>query len=56
MKSGFSFSSCKDGLNIMLNGDVFGHASLINDFLVLDLDEIYNHSPLLFLSHILILI
>ena len=39
MKSGFDFSSCLDGLNILYGGNVFGHATLRNDFLVLDLDE-----------------
>ena len=55
MKSGFGFSSCPDGLNIMYGGNVFGHATLKNDFLVLDLDNCYNNSPFLF-SQVLILI
>ena len=54
MKSGFRFSSCPDGLNILFDGNVFGHVSLMNDFLVLDLDDSYNNnnnSPSIFVSH-----
>jgi len=51
MKSGFDFSSCSDGLNIMYDGDVFGHATLRNDFLVLDLDNYYNNSSSVFISY-----
>ena len=50
MKSGFSFSSCPDGLNIMYGGNVFDHATLKNDFLVLDLDNCYNNSLSVFVS------
>ena len=45
MKSDFGFSSCLDGLNIMYGGNVFGHATLKNDFLVFNLDSCYNNSP-----------
>jgi len=51
MKSSFGFSSCHDGLNILYCGNVFGHAILRNDFLVLDLDESYNNSHSVFVSH-----
>ena len=51
MKSGFGFSSCSDGLNILYGGNVFGHATLRNDFLVLDLDECYNDSNSASVSH-----
>jgi len=51
MKSGVSFSSYPDGLNIMYDSNVFGHATLKNDFLVLDLDDCYNNSPFAFASH-----
>jgi len=50
MKSDFDFNSCPDGLNIMYDGNVFGHATLKNDFLVLDLDNYYNNSPSAFIS------
>ena len=51
IKSGFGFSSCDDGLNIMYGGNAFGHAALKNDFLVLDLDDHYNNSYSGFVSH-----
>ena len=51
MKSSFGFSSCHDGLNILYYGNVFGPATLRNDFLVLDLDESYNNSHSAFVSH-----
>jgi len=51
MKSGFGFSSCHDGLSILYCSYVFGHATLRNDFLVLDLDESYNNSHSVFVSH-----
>jgi len=44
MKLGFSFNSSTNGLNIMYGGNVFGYATLKNDFLVLDLDECYNNN------------
>ena len=37
MKLGFFFNSCMDGLNLLYDGNVFGHATLKNDFFVLDL-------------------
>ena len=52
MKSGFDFSSCPDGLNIMYGGSVFGHATLKNDFLLLDLDHCYNNPPFVFISNL----
>jgi len=52
MKSDFDFSSCSDGLNILYGGNVFGHTTLRNDFLVLDLDESYNNSQSVFVSHL----
>ena len=55
MKSRFGFSSCQDGLNILFNGNEFGHASLMNNFLVPYLDDSYNinTSPFIFVSHFL---
>ena len=43
MKSSFHFCPCLDGL-ILCNGNVFGHASLILDFLVIDLDNSFNNN------------
>jgi len=52
MKSDFSFSFCSDGLDILYGGNVFGHATLKSDFLVVDLDDSYNNnSPFVFVSH-----
>ena len=54
MKLGFGFSSCEDGLNILFDGNVYGYASLMNDFLVLSLVESYNNnnnSPSVFVPH-----
>ena len=51
MKFGFGFSSCHDGLNILYGGNVFGHVTLRNDFLVLNLDESYNNSHSVFVSY-----
>jgi len=41
MKLGFQFVSRTDGLDILYGGNFFGHAYLINDFIILDLDENY---------------
>ena len=43
MKFDFSFNCSTNGLDILYDGSVFGHASLKNDFLVLDLDDCYNN-------------
>ena len=43
MKLEFSFNSSSNGLDIMYGGNVFGHATLINDFLVLYLDDCDNN-------------
>ena len=51
MKSDFGFSPWLDGLNIMHGGNVFGHVTLKNDFLALDLDNCYDNSPSVFVSH-----
>ena len=51
MKSGSRFNSCPDGLDILYGGNVFGHATLKNDFLVLDLDDCYNKSTSTFVSY-----
>ena len=50
MKSDFGFCSFPDGLNIMYYGNVFGHATLKNNFLALDLDNCYDNSPSAFVS------
>jgi len=48
----FGFGSCPDGSDILYGGNVFGHATLKNYFLVLDLDNSYkNNSPSVFVSH-----
>ena len=47
----FGFSSCSNGLSILYGYNVFGYATLSNDFLVLDLDNCYNNSSSTFVSH-----
>ena len=49
LKLGFFFNSHIDG--ILYDGNVFGHATLKNDFLVLDLDDCYNNTSFAFVSH-----
>jgi len=39
MKLRFSFSSNTNGLDIMYGGNLLGHATLINNFLILDLGD-----------------
>ena len=49
MRIGFSFSFRADGLVLFYNGNLFGHAILKGDFIVLDLDNTYvMHLLLLF--------
>ena len=54
MKLGFQFVSRTDGLDILYGDNLFGHASLIDDFLVLDLDELYynNKTSSVFVSSV----
>ena len=51
MKYGFSFNSCTYDFDILYGGNVFGHATLRNNFLVLDLDDCCNNSSSVFVSH-----
>jgi len=44
MKLGFFFNSRTDGLDIMYGGNVFSHATLKNNVLVLDLDDCYDNN------------
>jgi len=44
MKLGFFFNSRTNGLDIMLGGNLFGHATLKNDLLILDLDDCYDNN------------
>jgi len=39
MKSSFGFSSSPNGLDTFYGRNAFGHATLKNDFLVLDLND-----------------
>ena len=55
IKSGFDFSSCPYGVDILYSGTVFSHATLKNDFVVLDLNYCYKNL-IQSLSHSLILI
>ena len=51
MKLSFSFGFRHDGLGMFYNGNLFGHASLKGDFIVLDLDENYNDIAFTFVSY-----
>ena len=51
MKFGFSSNSSFDGLDILHGGNVFGHATLRNNFLMLDLDDSHNNSSSVFFSY-----
>ena len=50
-KSEFSFNSSSDGLDILYGGNVFGHNTLKHDLLLLDLNDCYNSSSSVFVSH-----
>ena len=51
MKLGFLFNFGISGLDILYNEDVFSHCTLKNDFIILDLDDVYNHSSFPFVSY-----
>ena len=48
MRIGFSFSFRTDGLDLFYNGNLFGHATLKGDFIVLDLDNTYDNTSAAF--------
>ena len=48
---GFSFGSRNDGLDLFYNGNLFGHATLKGDFIVLDLDNTYDNTSSAFVSY-----
>jgi len=50
MKLGFLFNCSTDRLDILYGGNLFGHATLKNEFLVLVLDDSYNNSSSGFVS------
>jgi len=53
MKLGSHFVPQTDGLDILYGSNLFGHASLIDDFLVLDVDEhYYNKTSFVFVSSV----
>jgi len=51
MRIGFSFSFRADGLVLFYNGNLFGHAILKGDFIVLDLDNTYDNASAAFVSY-----
>ena len=51
MEFGFFFNSRTDNLNLLCGGNIIGHATLKNDFLVLDLDDCYNNLSSIFVSN-----
>jgi len=50
MRIRFSFSFRTDGLDLLYNGNLFGHATLKGDFVVLDLDDTYDNTSATFIS------
>jgi len=54
MKFVFQFVSSTNSLDISYGGNLFGHASLLDDFLVLDLNEHYysNKTSSVFVSSV----
>jgi len=51
MKLGFFLNFGTNSLDFLYGRNVFGHATLKNDFLVLDLDDCYNNLSSVFVSH-----
>jgi len=51
MRIGFSFSFCTNGLDLFYNGNLFSHATLKGDFIVLDLDNTYDNTSTTFVSY-----
>jgi len=51
MRIGFSFSFRINGLDLFYNGNLFGHATLKGDFIVLDLDNTYDNTSAAFVSY-----
>jgi len=51
MKLDLFFNSCSDGLNILYGGNVVGHPTLKNDFLILNLNDCYNNPSSAFVSY-----
>jgi len=48
MRIGFSFSFLTDGLHLFYNDNLFGHAILKGDFIVLDIDSTYDNTSVAF--------
>ena len=46
MRISFSFSFRTDGLDLFYSGNLFGHATLKGDFIILDLDHTYDNTSL----------
>jgi len=51
MRIGFSFSFHIDGLDLFYNGNLFGHATLKGDFIILDLDNTYDNTSAIYVSY-----
>ena len=51
MRIGFSFSFCTDGLDLFYNGNLFGHATLKGDFIVLNLENTYDNTFAVYISY-----
>jgi len=51
MRIGFSFGYRTDGLDLFYNSNLFGHATLKGDFIVLDLDNAYDNKSAVYVSY-----
>jgi len=51
MRIGFSFSFRTDDLDLFYNGNLFGHATLKGDFIILNLNNTYENTSTAFVSY-----
>jgi len=51
MRIGFSFSFHTDGLYLFYNSNLFGHATMKGDFIILDLENTYDNTSAVFVSY-----
>ena len=51
MRIGFSFSFHTGGLDLFYNDNLFGHATLKGDFIVLDLDNTYDNTFIAYVAY-----
>ena len=52
VRLGFTFGFHPDGLDLFYNGNLFGQATLKEDFIILDLDDNYNNISFAYVSYL----